>query len=243
MGRHSDGARIERLRRLEAMLRSGEPTTIEDLAADLGTSARTIRRDLSLLREQGVPVESERGRGGGVRIDQNWGVGRLQLNYEEAVDLLVSLAVAEQMRSPLLMAELVGVRRKLMASFSSEMKARVRRLKARILVGPSVHSGLLAGHGVVAPRVAARLHQAFFEQRSLSVTYESEHAELTKRRIQPHYLMLCHPIWYVLAWDELRDDVRTFRCDRIQQARLGEGSFRLRPRSRFEPALAGIQVL
>jgi len=243
MARRTDGARIERLRRLEAMLRSGEPTTIDTLAVELGTSARTIRRDLTLLREQGVPIEAERGRGGGVRIDRTWGVGRMQLSYAEAVDLLVSLSVAEQMDSPLLMAELGGVRRKLMASFSTEMRGRVRRLKARILVGPSVHAGLLAGHRAVLPRVAERLHQAFFEQRTLSIAYKSKEEQVTKRSVQPHYLMLCHPIWYVVAWDELRDDVRTFRCDRITDARLGEDSFRVLHQSRFETALEHIRIL
>lgn len=243
MARISDGVRLERLELLKALLGSGEPTTIDALASELETSGRTVRRDLSLLRSQGVPVESERGRGGGVRIDRSWGVGRIHLSYAEAVDLLVSLSVAEQMRSPLLMAQLGGVRRKLMASFSSEMRGRVRRVKARILVGRSANPALLVGHGAVAGRVAERLHQAFFEQRSLAITYEAKDGCATKRTVQPHYLLLCSPIWYVVAWDELRGGVRTFRCDRVGSARLEDASFRVLPKARFKTALADLHLL
>lgn len=63
----------------------------------------------------------------------------------------------------------------------------------------------------------------------------------TIRTIQPHYLLLCYPIWYVLAWDKLRGDVRTFRCDRITAIEiLGGDNFKLLPTSRFDRALEGI---
>jgi len=242
MARNSDGERLERLEAIKAILGIGEPTTIEALAEQLGASARTVRRDLSLLRERGVPIESERGRGGGVRLDRTWGVGRVNFSYAEAVDLLVSLSVAEQMKSPLLMAQLEGVRRKLMASFSPDMRGRVRRLKARILVGPTVSSGLLEGHAGVRPRVAERLHQGFFEQRSLAITYRARDGAITRRVVQPHYLMLSYPIWYVVGWDELRGGVRTFRCDRVSAARLESSTFQVLPRSRFAEALVDLDL-
>lgn len=40
--------------------------------------------------------------------------------------------------------------------------------------------------------------------------------------------MLCWPLWYILAWDHLRDDVRCFRLDRIQKADINEQSFKLK---------------
>ena len=72
-----------------------------------------------------------------MRLDRHWGIGRVNLAYSEAVDLLVSLAVAEQMKSPLFMAHLGPIRRKLMASFSPATKHKVKGLKARILIGES----------------------------------------------------------------------------------------------------------
>jgi predicted DNA-binding transcriptional regulator YafY len=39
-----------------------------ELAARLGTDVRTLRRDVAALRGLGIPVEAERGRGGGYRL-------------------------------------------------------------------------------------------------------------------------------------------------------------------------------
>lgn len=61
------------------------------LADEFGVSRRTLTRDIALLRDRGLPVDADRGRGGGVRVASTWGVGRLTLDYREAVDLLVSL--------------------------------------------------------------------------------------------------------------------------------------------------------
>ena len=57
--------RIERLIRLESWLKSDEPLILREAARELGVSLRTVHRDLELLRERGVPVDSERERGGG----------------------------------------------------------------------------------------------------------------------------------------------------------------------------------
>jgi predicted DNA-binding transcriptional regulator YafY len=36
------------------------------------------------------------------------------------------------------------------------------------------------------------------------------------------------PVWYALAWDRLRDDVRFFRIDRIHRIQPMQSEFRLR---------------
>ncbi len=218
--------------------------TASDLADELGVSLRTVSRDIEVLRQRGLPIDSDRGRGGGVRLQRDWGVGRIDLNYAEAVDLLISLAIAEQTNSPLMMANLGSVRRKLTASFSSVMLARVKGLKARIQVGKPASSHLLSAHSNPSPKVVGMLHQAFLAMHPLSISYRTEQGAKTQRIIQPHFLLLCSPIWYVLAWDELRNDIRTFRCDRITAAEtLNERSFRLLPINLFETTLADIDAI
>jgi hypothetical protein len=52
--------------------------TAGELAEELGASLRTLNRDLGLLRDSGLPIESDRGRGGGLRLKRNWALGRLR---------------------------------------------------------------------------------------------------------------------------------------------------------------------
>jgi predicted DNA-binding transcriptional regulator YafY len=244
MSRTTTIDRIQRLDLLTARLKSGDELTVGGLAREFRISLRTLSRDIALLRDQGVTIDADRGRGGGLRLSQRWGVGRLTLTYVEAVDLLVGLAAAEQMSSPLLMGNLGTVRRKLVASFSPAMAERVGGLKARIRVGGPVEPRLLAGAVRPDTQVAAQLHQAFLDMHALSILYIDVDGNRTRRSIQPHYLLLCSPIWYVLAEDALRQEARTFRCDRIISADpLADDRFKLLPISHFDTALKGITTI
>lgn len=228
---------------LAVQLKQDTHCTVKDLARQHGVSARTITRDLSLMREQGMQIDADRGRGGGVRLDRNWGVGRLNLPYAEAVDLLISIAVAEQMRSPIFLANLDSVRRQLVASFSPEKRKQIDRLRFRIMIGVTASTFVQARASVPSKRVVQALHQAFMTQTELEIQYQREDGETSYRQIAPHYLLLKYPIWYVVAFDHLRGAPRTFRCDRMLAARKTETSFRLSPKEAFEPSITKDDLL
>lgn len=212
-------------------LKQDAPCTIADLAREHGVSTRTVARDLSLMREQGMQIDADRGRGGGLRLDRNWGVGRLNLSYAEAVDLLISIAVAERMNSPMFLASLGSVRRQLVASFSPEKRDRVNRLKSRILIGVTASTYVQASVAAPPARVVRALHQGFADLETLDIRYRREDGTATRRRIEPHYLLLKYPVWYVLAKDSLRQAPRTFRCDRMVAAERTGQTFRLSPKT------------
>ncbi|WP_370453442.1 helix-turn-helix transcriptional regulator [Hyphomonas sp. GM-8P] len=203
------------------------------MARQFGVSERTISRDLSLMRDQGMQIDADRGRGGGVRLDRNWGVGRINLAYSEAVDLLISLAVAEQMKSPMFLANLDSVRRQLVASFSPAKRDTVEHLKSRILVGVTASTYVQAGTASPPKPVVQALHQAFTDQEMLEIRYQREDDETSKRIIEPHYLLLKYPVWYVVGFDHLRKAPRTFRCDRILAASRTGTHFQLLPKEDF----------
>tara|TARA_R110002126_G_scaffold274838_1_gene420080 strand:- start:191 stop:925 length:735 start_codon:yes stop_codon:yes gene_type:complete len=237
---------IDRLRRLEllaAQLKQDEFCTVKGLASEMGVSERTITRDLLLMREQGLPIDADRGRGGGVRLDRNWGVGRLNLAYPEAIDLLISIEVAQKMESPLFLANLASVRRQLVASFSPEKRQRVNRLKSRILIGATASTYVQAGIASPPKRLVQTLHQAFIDQEMLSIRYRREDGAPSERQIEPHYFLLKYPVWYIIAIDRLRDAPRTFRCDRISSAASTGASFRLLPKAAFAQSLDGDDLL
>jgi predicted DNA-binding transcriptional regulator YafY len=105
MVRADTPSRLRRLELLAVQLKQDSHCTVKDLAQQHGVSPRTIARDLALMRDHhGMQIDADRGRGGGLRLDRNWGVGRLNLTYGDAVDLLISIAVAQQMNSPMFLA-------------------------------------------------------------------------------------------------------------------------------------------
>jgi len=235
--------RLERLDLLANRLKSNEPLIVRDIADELGVSVRTLSRDIGILRERGLPIEADRGRGGGIRLNASWAIGRVNFNYAEAVDLMITLAIAQQMKSPLFMTGLDSVRRKLLGSFPPLIKTKVKNLKDRILILPSASINVLSSVSVLKKELAESLHQAFLMQQGISISYKAKNGSKTKRMIEPHYLLLSFPVWYVLAWDELREDVRTFRCDRITNIESTGRTFRLRPVAHFNESIAGTEVI
>jgi predicted DNA-binding transcriptional regulator YafY len=232
--RRSTISRIDRLELITARLKTDEPLTIGDIARDVGVSIRTLNRDIEVLKSRGLPIETDIGRGGGIRLGRHWGVGRVNLTYTEAVDLMISLAVAEQMKSPLFMAHLNSIRHKIMASFSPSMKTKVKGIKSRIIIGESASEFVLSNFVSPRPRAVEKLHQAFLMLNCIKITYGDENSNKTVRVIEPHYLFLSYPVWYVLAWDRLREDIRIFRCDRIEKIQAMDEGFTLLPMTTFK---------
>ena len=232
---HPRENRILRLDALKALLAERDVTTAADLAHDLGVSVRTLHRDLALLRSMGVPVEGDRGSGGGLRLEPGWSLGRVHLNESEALGLLLSLTIAEKVGSPLLLDDLRSITRKVGAAFAPAQARRIVALRRRILVGQTASGRVLAGYATPRPAITRSLLEAFTRQRTALVRYEDQHGTLTQREIELQFLYYNLPVWYALAWDRLREDVRTFRLDRISDVRVGATEFRLRP---SEPFLA-----
>lgn len=79
-------ALIEELRR-----RRGTPRSGTDLALSLGTTRRTIERDIARLRTSGVPIEVTRGPGGGYSFDAPSSTIAVVLEPGEVAALLVAL--------------------------------------------------------------------------------------------------------------------------------------------------------
>lgn len=177
-------------------------------------------RDLDFLREKGIPIEGERGRGGGVRLHRNWGAGRLALDYREIIDLLLSLAVMEKMKSPLLFGTLKSIRNKIALSFPDAERKRILSLRTRIWIGEPASERVKASYERPDLGCLAALHQSFFDGKNLAIHYEDEKSSGTRRTVEPHYLFLNWPVWYLLAWDDLRGGVRFFRIDRIKSAKI-----------------------
>ncbi|WP_424944754.1 helix-turn-helix transcriptional regulator [Aliiroseovarius crassostreae] len=224
---------------LAVQLKQDTHCTVKELARQHGVSVRTISRDLSLMRDQGMQIDADRGRGGGVRLDRNWGVGRLNLSYADAVDLLISIAVAEQMQSPIFLANLASVRRQLVASFSPEKRRQVDQLKSRIMIGVTASTFVQNSVSPFPKRIIQALHQAFISQSELEMRYKREDGVISDRRIAPHYLLLKYPVWYVVAIDHLKACPRTFRVDRILEAQKTDTTFNLLPKDAFAPSIVG----
>lgn len=240
MGRAKTSSRLSRLDELVGVLKSGDVYVAADLALRLGVSKRTLMRDLDVLREKGYPIDADQGRGGGIWMNPHWGIGRLQLNYKEVIDLLLSLAIAEKIGSPIFLANPKAVRNKVSLSFPQEHRSRIQKLRKRLLIGDPASDRVMDSCPDKPIPAADQIYEAFFEMNILEVTYTDAGRRKTRRDIEPNYLFLSWPVWYVLAWDHLRGDARSFRLDRIASAKNSGTPFKLRAPDLFTKGIEDI---
>ena len=180
-----------------------------ELAARLGVTERTVRRDVDRLRELGYRVESSPGASGGYRLEAGSAVPPLLLNDDEAVTMAIGLRVAATQ-------QLVGGRdvtltalAKLEQVLPSALRQRVNALAASVQA-PGIGEG-----PVVSPTVIGELALATRDGERLRLRYVDGEGADSVRRVEPHALAPAGRKWFLLCWDLDREDWRTFRVDRI----------------------------
>jgi predicted DNA-binding transcriptional regulator YafY len=227
-------ARIED--ELMGLLASRETWTGRGLADALGVSLRTVRRALVRLEAEGVPIEAEPGRGGGLRL-AGGGLHRLKLNHREVMDLLLALAIAESIGSPLLLKSVRSVRTRLGAAFPPGHRRAISRLRSRILVGAPASTAVASTWRSPRTKVVGALQDAFFERVVVGFDYVDGDGRRSRRVAEPQALLLNPPVWYALCWDRHREAGRAFRLDRIEAITPTAEAFTERPLDRLHDEL------
>ena len=233
MGRNSSVSKKKRLDELLGLLKAKDYWITSELSEELGVTQRTLMRDLSDLKELGIPIESERGRGGGIRINRLYGLGRVDFNYSEIIDLILALSTIERMNSPIFLQDLKSVKNKIIRAFPDSQKSRVNELRKRIYIGDEASQVVRDTYNKPNKKVVEALHTSFFERKQIEIVYKNERGERAKRIIEPEIMLLNWPIWYIFGWDHLRDDVRNFRIDRIHSCKVLDERFKALPKSKY----------
>jgi predicted DNA-binding transcriptional regulator YafY len=185
-------------------------------------------RDLAELKDIGVPIESDRGRGGGIRLNGRWGLGRLQLSSVEVISLLLALVVSEKMKSPLFLNDMTSIKNRISSAFPTEQQKKIEQLRSRVYIGDNSSDKVNANYTPPKESILPIVYQCFIDLRKMEIEYSSDKGELTRRIIEPQLLLLSWPIWYLVSWDELREGVRMFRIDRISSAQILQTNFSIR---------------
>jgi predicted DNA-binding transcriptional regulator YafY len=210
----------QRLDALRLALADGEARTLEALCDMLATSRRTLLRDVAALRDLGVPIESATGRGGGIRLGATHRAHAVSFASDEIVALWLTTTLARlTLGLPWGKAANDGLNR----LFSTLPARRVRELRAlcdRVVVGPLATTAVRESARAPVPELLLQVEQAFTHRYGLAFNYEDRHGARTRRRVEPHGLLLQVPVWYILAFDLQRDAPRAFRMDRISNPQV-----------------------
>jgi predicted DNA-binding transcriptional regulator YafY len=171
-----------------------------------------------VLRGRGFNIASEGGPGGGVQLDPSSVLLSSQLAADEVVALVLSVGV---MRAAAWIPFAAGAERalaKIEGALPAERVRELRRFMKRILVGDPVSPEAVLATSAVDTALLPAFEQAFSTSRVPRFDYVDREGRRSRRRVEPHGLLVRAPLWYIIAWDLSKDAPRIFRMERAPRA-------------------------
>lgn len=181
-----------------------------ELANRLEVSARTLRRDVERLRELGYPVEAHRGVDGGYQLAAGAALPPLVLDDDEAVAIAVGLQTAAN-------GAVEGIAESSVRALTKVVQVMPQRLRRRVdaLRSMTVPGTWNTGGPTIEPALLTTLAQVCRDTERLEFSYTTAAGAVTERHVEPHRLVCLGRHWYLVGYDLLRHDWRTFRLDRL----------------------------
>ncbi|WP_327735869.1 YafY family transcriptional regulator [Streptomyces nojiriensis] len=201
-----------RLLSLLSLLQTPREWPGSELAQRLRVSSRTIRRDIERLRDLGYPVEATLGAEGGYRLVAGAAMPPLLLDDEEAVAIAVGLRAGAG-------HAIEGVEEASVRALAKLEQVLPARLRYRVSALQSATIALSRGDGAsVDPRTLTTMASAVAGPERLRFAYRAGDGAETRRLVEPYRLVSTGSRWYLVAYDLDREDWRTFRVDRVDEA-------------------------
>src|SRR5262245_53103920 len=200
------------------VLQSKSAVSGPELAKKLEVKVRSVRRYITMLRDMGIPVESEPGRYGNYYLRPGFRLPPLMFSNDEIMAVSLGLMLARKAAA----TQNSGVESataKIERVLPLELRHQVWALQDTLVFNLDTRDSPPSNAIVTAVTLAAH------ERKSLAIDYESYSHEMTQRVIDPYGIAVHTGIWYVASYCHLRQDLRTFRLDRIHDAQITDESF------------------
>jgi predicted DNA-binding transcriptional regulator YafY len=189
--------------------------TAEQLAERFGVTVRTIYRDLDALRDASLPVQAERGPGGGYALDRAYTLPPVNFTPREAAVLVVLGRFATETR---------------LVPFVDTLDSALSKVRGAMTAGQQrealAHAEKLAFAAVPAlpsrPAVRRAIETAWFEQRTVRVRHHSRDGVSFDQRVRIKRVLMERTMTVLECEDCETGEVRGLRLDRIDVVELLE---------------------
>ncbi|MFF0292062.1 helix-turn-helix transcriptional regulator [Kitasatospora sp. NPDC004614] len=207
------------LRTLE-ILRARPGTTSEELAERLGVTDRAARRYVAILREAGIPVESERGPYGGYRLRRGTRLAPVAFTQAEALGLV--MAVLDGRPAAGEPGDPVGAALdKVVRVLPEEVGRQAAALREHAAAAPDPWAVY------PDPGVVNTLVEAVAARRRAVIAYRSAGGNEWRAEVDPWAVVARRTRWYLLCHSHRAGATRTYRIDRVLAAEETTTGFRM----------------
>ncbi|MGN0123848.1 MULTISPECIES: YafY family protein [Rhodococcus] len=216
----------ERVLRVLALLQSRPSWTADELAAELGVTDRSVRRDVDRLRALGYPVRATPGVGGGYQLGAGTRLPPLLLHDDEAIATAVSLRLASG-------STIAGAAEAALRALAKLDQVMPPRLRAEVRAIYGATETVVGTSTEIDADTLLGLARACRDAIRVRFRYTTRQEVDDERTVEPVRMVAAGQRWYLMAWDVDRDDWRTFRLDRMRD--VTPTTWRFRPRQHPDP--------
>lgn len=196
------------------------------LAEKLSVDSRSVRRYITMLRDLGIPVESEPGRYGAYYLRPGFRLPPLMFTNPEMLAIILGLVAVRHLGlSGALGVE--SVTAKIERVLPEDLRERVRAVQG-VLSLDIQSQNLTASETMIALLTAAA-----YQHTQVWIEYQVAGKETTQRIVDVYGLVFHAGCWYAVGYCHLRGDLRIFRIDRMKQVKPLETTFT--PPEHFDP--------
>ncbi len=200
------------------LLQGSPGITADRLADKLGVSERAARRYVAILREAGIPVESERGPYGGYRVGRGLRLPPLVFTSTEALGLV--MAVLDGHHDAGNPADPVGsALGKIVRALPEPVAAQAEAVRRSTAPAPDRAAAR------PDPGTTSTLVQACSDRRRVRLAYRTEAGSEWVADLDPWALVVRHGRWYLLCHSHQADALRAYRVDRVHEVEVLDDTF------------------
>jgi len=199
----------KRLFEIIYILLNKESVTAKELAAQFGVSTRTIYRDIDTLSLAGIPVYTEKGKGGGISLLPDFVLNKSILSEREQNEILTALHGLSNIKAD----KTTGVLNRLSTIFN---KTAANWLEVDF------------SDWSYANDYFADFKVAILERRTATFDYYNTYGEKTFRRVEPMQLWFKSSAWYVKAFCLTKMDMRLYKLTRVKNLVVTDAHFPVR---------------
>ena len=210
--------RADRLLRMLMILQSRGPQVARELANDLEVSVRTVYRDVTALSTAGVPVYTEKGPGGGIRLIEEYRTSLTGLSPEE-VQALFMLNIPAALSSLGMKDEVQGAMLKLSAALPKYLQEAETGVRQRIMIDLDWWRGAQ----VQSPAYLRELYRAIWENRVLKIEVLYSFGYRFEHQVQAYSLVSRGQSWYLIC--RVGGFFKVFSTEQIQSLEVTEDTF------------------
>ncbi|WP_027953690.1 helix-turn-helix transcriptional regulator [Halobacillus kuroshimensis] len=200
------------------MLRTGEKITAKQISEKLEMNIRTVYRYIDTISTSGVPIISEPGHNGGYTLLNNFIEAPLFFDFEEQTSLFHAAVFAEE--AGYYGGEALNRAISKLSNYSNkEQETKVNQHLTSLEV-------ISRSSSFSMEPLLKELEQAVADGYSIKIVYhKSGEKQLDDRLIDPYRMIYWNNKWYVIGFCQFRNDIRSFRVDRIESLMLTENKF------------------